>query len=88
MGGDLISKVIKAVQATQVLEPPAYYRNHHDGLRHYEQVVWPRMSSISNDYPDTWPLEQRIRPIITDEQAHPEATWWATTQRQDPGSQE
>jgi hypothetical protein len=39
MGGDLIHKLIKAVQNTQVTEPPTYINGHHEGLRHYEQVA-------------------------------------------------
>jgi hypothetical protein len=82
-GGDLIHKVIKAVQTTQVPEPPAYYKNHHEGLRHYEQVARSRISLVRNDLPGTLLSEQHIRPVITDKHAHLEATRWATTQRWD-----
>jgi hypothetical protein len=33
--------------------PPTYYKNHHEGLRHYEEVAWSRISLVSNDRPDT-----------------------------------
>jgi hypothetical protein len=48
------------VQATQVPRPPTYCKNHHEGLHHYEHVVWSRISSLSNGRLDTSLAEQWI----------------------------
>jgi hypothetical protein len=47
MDNILIPKVIKAMEATQVSKSPTYYKNHHKGLHHYEQVVWSKVSLLS-----------------------------------------
>jgi hypothetical protein len=73
MGGDLIHKLIKVMQSTQVPEPLTYYKNHYEGLHHDEQVACSRISFISNDRPGKWPSKQQIRLVMTDNQAHPEA---------------
>jgi hypothetical protein len=43
-----------------VPRPSTYCKNNHERLHHYEQIVWSRISIISNNRPDTCPSKQYL----------------------------